>query len=110
MLKFTLLLAILVFPHTSIAQCALEEPFWLDSFFNWVYQVFGDKVLKVFGCLYGLSTVFKVCSLLGEKLVLMTTWTNTDNIIIKKIYGHWSYRCLSILADLFLRLKLPKKH
>lgn len=110
MLKLILLFTILVIPHTSIAQCALEEPFWMDSFFNWVYVVFGDKVLKVFGCLYGISIVFKVCTLLTEKLVLMTYWTDIDNIIIKRVYGHWSYKFLSLLADLFLRLKLPKKH
>jgi hypothetical protein len=103
---FLLLLSIL--PKVAFAQCVQEDAYWLDSFIDWVYRVFGDRILKVFGCLYGLSLVFKITGILLDKFVLMTTWTDRDNILFKKVSSHWLYRVVAIVSELFLRLKLPK--
>lgn len=104
-----LLLLVIVLPVSVIAQCAPEDTDSVSKIVDWVYSIFGDKILKVFACLYGMGIVFKVLELLLTKIVAVTTWTEKDNEFLKKLYGHWSYKFLSFLAEIFLRLKLPGK-
>jgi hypothetical protein len=105
--KKVLIFVVVLIPVAAFAQCTQSDAPWIDTFVNWIYSLFGDKVLKLFGVLYGFSLTFKIVNILASKFVLLTTWTEKDNEFLKRLYDNWAYKTLSFIADLFLRLKLP---